>query len=162
FQPQNYSNDQRVTQKLTSNGNVANPQTQYTRPPVPATRRWLGWMRNDTPPPQPPATPAGQKPMPVPAKGSSGVIGAAYHASTPYPPSVVTTREPVPAPAPAPAKESSSMIEAVYHPDPMFRLIGCLHDDLLPSMREVAAMSLTRDFAGRPEAVEAILDAAQS
>src|SRR5262249_12578728 len=125
FQPQNYSNDQRVTQKLTSNGNVANPQTQYTRPPVPATRRWLRWMRNDTPPPQPPATPAGQKPMPVPAKGSSGVIGAAYHASTPYSPSVVTTREPVPAPAPAPAKESSSMIEAVYHPDPMFRLIGC-------------------------------------
>ena len=44
-----------------------------------------------------------------------------------------------------------------YHPDPVFRLIACLRDDLLPSMREVAAGELAREGPGRPEAVDALV-----
>jgi hypothetical protein len=52
---------------------AAKPAAQYSRPPVPATRRWLGWMR--------PVAPA--KPMPTPSSQGrlpgSGDMVAAYH-----------------------------------------------------------------------------------
>src|SRR5262249_14196498 len=73
-----------------------------------------------------------------------------------------------PAPKPAsPAQkpattppDSSGEIEAAYHPDRVYRLIGSLRDNLLPSMREVAAMELGDAGRERPEAVAALIDAA--
>ncbi len=123
LKPRDYSTDPRVMPKLGSDSSSANPQTQYTRPPVPAARRWFGGLRNDPQPKPAPAAPVGMNPM----RGA----------------------------------DPSGVIVATYHPDPMFRLIGSLRDDLLPSMREVAAMSLTRDFAGRPETVEALVYSAR-
>lgn len=67
------------------------------------------------------------------------------------------TRKPV---APAPA--NSGVVVAAYHPDPVFRLIACLRDDLLPSMREVAAVELVSAGRGRTEAVEALAYAART
>jgi hypothetical protein len=93
----------------------------YTRPPVPATRRWLGWLRSD------PAA----KPVPTTARRT---------------------------PSPAPPTETVAM----YHPDPVIRLIACLNDELLPSMREVSAEALARNAKDRPEVVEAIVKAAHS
>lgn len=54
-------------------------------------------------------------------------------------------------------------MEAVCHPDPVIRMIGSLRDDVMPSMREVAAMSLARsDARSRPEVVAALSEAADS
>src|SRR5207237_1843078 len=52
-----------------------------------------------------------------------------------------------PAPKPAPTARTAlppADSFAVYDPDPVVRLIGCLNDDLLPSMREVSAETLAR------------------
>ncbi len=92
---------------------------QYTRPPVPATRRWFNWLRNDSAP----------KPAPMPA----------------------TTAQ-------MPAAETL----ALYHPDPVIRLIGCMSEDLLPSMREVSAETLARTAKDRPEVVEAMIRTLQT
>jgi hypothetical protein len=106
----------------------------------------------------------------------------------PVQPTTVYTRQPVPAaqrwlawmssagPAPAPvvAKSppavgrasvavpatSADVAEAAYHSDPVFRLIACLRDELLPSMREVAAIELASGARGRPEVVDALVWAA--
>jgi HEAT repeat protein len=51
---------------------------------------------------------------------------------------------------------------ALYHPDPVIRLIGCMSDDLLPSMREVSAETLARTAKERPEVVEAMIRTVQS
>jgi hypothetical protein len=54
-------------------------------------------------------------------------------------------------------------VEAIRHPDPVIRLIGCLRDDMLPSMREVAAETLAHsDARSRPEVVVALQEAAQN
>jgi hypothetical protein len=99
----------------------AQPVSQYTRPPEPATRRWFNWFRNDPAP----------KPLPV---QTSKVM------------------------AMAPAGETI----ALYHPDPVIRLIGCMSDDLLPSMREVSAETLARTAKDRPEVVEAMVRTVQT
>jgi hypothetical protein len=53
-------------------------------------------------------------------------------------------------------------VEAIRHPDPVFRLIGCLRDDMLPSMREIAAETLARgEGRSRPEVVAALEEAAE-
>jgi len=53
-------------------------------------------------------------------------------------------------------------IEAIRHPDPVIRLIGCLRDDMLPSMREVAAETLAHSEARiRPEVMAALQEAAE-
>jgi hypothetical protein len=53
-------------------------------------------------------------------------------------------------------------VEAIRHPDPVFRLIGCLRDDMLPSMREIAAETLAHsDACKRPEVVTALEEAAE-
>jgi hypothetical protein len=53
-------------------------------------------------------------------------------------------------------------IEAIRHPDPVIRLIGCLRDDMLPSMREVAAETLAHSEArSRPEVMAALQEAAE-
>jgi hypothetical protein len=92
---------------------------QYTRPPVPASRRWFNWLRNDPAP----------KPVQLPA----------YSANPP-----------------------TTQTLALYHPDPVIRLIGCMSDDMLPSMREVSAETLARTAKDRPEVVEAMIRTVQS
>jgi hypothetical protein len=53
-------------------------------------------------------------------------------------------------------------IAAVRHPDPVVRLIGSLRDEVMPSMREVAAMSLAQSAArDRPDVQAALAEAAQ-
>jgi HEAT repeats len=94
----------------------------YTRPPVPATRRWFNWFK------------------------------------------------PTPQPQPQPVQQTRSAVNremlAAYDPDPVIRMIGSLNDDLLPSMREVAAEALSRDGGipaqrvARPEVVQALVRAA--
>jgi HEAT repeats len=80
------------------------------------------------------------------------------------------TRPPEPAPRrwfnwfrsePAP-KPPADEILAVYHPDPVIRLIGSMSDDLLPSMREVSAETLARTAKSRPEVVEAMIRTVQT
>jgi hypothetical protein len=129
LRPKDYNGDARVQKQLGTDGAkpAAKPDTQYTKPPVPAVKRWFGWMHKDTP-----------------AKPAAPVKGRKVIPQTPPPPAV-----PV-------------VVEAAYHPDPVFRLIASLNDDLLPSMREVAAGELTRAGRGRPEAVEALLHSAQN
>ena len=62
---------------------------------------------------------------------------------------------------PAVAVAAVAPVEAVRHPDPVFRLIGCLRDDLLPSMREIAAETLAHsDGRNRPEVITALEEAA--
>lgn len=57
----------------------------------------------------------------------------------------------------------TGQMEAVRHPDPVIRMIGSLRDEVMPSMREVAAMSLARSTArSRPEVVAALSEAADS
>jgi hypothetical protein len=46
--------------------------------------------------------------------------------------------------------------------DPVVRLIGRLRDDLLPSMREISAEQLAHYGRGRPDAFDALVDAAQN
>src|SRR5260370_10137183 len=92
---------------------------QYTRQPVPASRRWFNWLRNDPAP----------KPVQLPA----------YSANPP-----------------------TTQTLALYHPDPVIRLIGCMSEDLLPSMREVSAETLARTAKDRPEVVEAMIRTVQS
>jgi hypothetical protein len=68
-----------------------------------------------------------------------------------------------PATIPAVAVAAAQPIEAVRHPDPIFRLIGCLRDDMLPSMREIAAETLARsEGRNRPEVVAALQEAAEN
>src|SRR5207248_8627703 len=51
-------------------------------------------------------------------------------------PAAKPAAKPAPAPVPAPAVPTPpDRIEAARHPDPMYRLIGRLRDDMLPSMR---------------------------
>jgi hypothetical protein len=53
-------------------------------------------------------------------------------------------------------------MEAVLHADPVIRLIGSLRDEVMPSMREVAAMSLAQSTArSRPEVLAALAEAAE-
>jgi hypothetical protein len=53
-------------------------------------------------------------------------------------------------------------VEAIRHPDPVFRLIGCLRDDMLPSMREIAAETLaSSEGRNRPEVISALEEAAE-
>jgi len=131
LQPQTYNTDARLQKKFAAApsppANPSSQSSQYTREPVPATKRWFCWMRRDAPPPAPPQT---------------------------------QSRKPAPA-APAPAA-APTVIPAAYHPDPVFRLIGRLRDDDLPSMREVAAMELAANWRGRAEAVAALADAART
>lgn len=94
------------------------PPSGYTRPPVPANRRWLGW----------------------------------FHPTQPAPVMTRSTQ------AKRPAGESL----AAYDPDPVIRLIGSLHDELLPSMREVSAEALAREGRGRQEVVEALVRSAKT
>lgn len=123
--PGEYNGDSRLRQKVGPDGAAPPPAPKYTRPPVPATKRWFGWMQ------------------PAPAKAA-----------------VVSGRKLAPVVTPPPAAVPV-MVEAAAHPDPVIRLIACLRDDLLPSMREVAAGELAQAAQGRPDAVEAILTAAQ-
>ena len=51
---------------------------------------------------------------------------------------------------------------ALYDRDPVIRLIGSLTDDLLPSMREISAETLTRVAGQRPEVVQALVRSAQT
>jgi hypothetical protein len=51
---------------------------------------------------------------------------------------------------------------ALYDRDPIIRLIGSLADDILPSMREISAETLTRVGKNRPEVVEALVRSAQT
>ncbi|HEY1381758.1 MAG TPA: HEAT repeat domain-containing protein [Gemmataceae bacterium] len=58
---------------------AAKPDTQYTRPPVPAARRWFGWWRKDPPPAA--AAPAQSssrraKPAPAPVPPTSVELAA--------------------------------------------------------------------------------------
>jgi hypothetical protein len=105
----------------------AQPTTVYTRQPVPATQRWLGWMSS--------AKPAA---APVAAKASA-----------------MSGRASVAVPT-----AGTDVADAAYHSDPVFRLIACLRDDLLPSMREVAAIELASSARGRVEVVDALVWAA--
>jgi hypothetical protein len=124
MQPTEFSADTRLRKQLgpadTKSADTA--QTQYTRPPTPAPKRWFSWFQKDA---KPAAPPVGKKVVPAP-----------------------------------PARPT--VIEAAYHPDPVFRLIGRLHDDLLPSMREVAAGELVPACHTRPDAVAALVRAAQN
>lgn len=53
-------------------------------------------------------------------------------------------------------------MEASQHPDPVIRLIGCLRDDMMPSMREIAAESLAQSQGrARPEVIAALAEAAE-
>ena len=92
---------------------------QYSRPPVPATRRWFNWLRSEPAP----------KPAPIPTAASK------------MPPADTI---------------------ALYHPDPVIRLIGCMSDDLLPSMREISAETLARTAKDRPEVIEAMIRTVQT
>jgi HEAT repeats len=71
-----------------------------------------------------------------------------------------------PKPAPGPqskaVRQGPTEVVAQYHPDPVIRLIGCMSDDLLPSMREVSAEALIRDGKGRPEVTEALVRSAKT
>jgi hypothetical protein len=126
LQPKAYNGDQRPQKTLGPDpAPPAAPASQYTRPPVPAPKRWLGWLQRDAKPEARPAAtpPKGQPPAP------------------PVQPTV---------------------IEAAYHPDRVIRLIGCLRDDVLPSMREVAAIELAGGAGrGRPEVIEALMYSAR-
>ncbi len=63
---------------------------------------------------------------------------------------------------PAVAVVTVPAVEAARHPDPVFRMIGCLRDDLLPSMREVAAETLASGPGRtRPEVIAALAEAAE-
>jgi hypothetical protein len=67
-----------------------------------------------------------------------------------------------PAAIPAMAVAAAQPVEAVRHSDPIIRLIGCLRDDMLPSMREIAAETLARSEGhNRPEVVAALEEAAE-
>src|SRR5207237_1425080 len=62
----------------------------------------------------------------------------------------------------AAAIAAAQPVEAVRHADPVIRLIGCLRDDLLPSMREIAAETLARgEGRNRPVVVAALEEAAE-
>lgn len=53
-------------------------------------------------------------------------------------------------------------MEASRHPDPVIRLIGCLRDDMMPSMREIAAESLAQSSGRtRSEVIAALAEAAE-
>lgn len=63
---------------------------------------------------------------------------------------------------PAVAVVTVPAMEAVRHPDPVIRLIGCLRDDMMPSMREIAAETLSQNAGrNRPEVIAALAEAAQ-
>jgi hypothetical protein len=137
LQPRAYSADARLRKHAGAEAvpPESKPTTQYTRQPVPASKRWFGWMRRE-------AQPAAPAPGQMPTRSA--------------PPARMA-----PSARPAPPAQPA-VIEAAYHPDPMYRLIGSLRDELLPSMREVAAMSLCRgECRGRPEVVAALVQAAQ-
>jgi hypothetical protein len=74
------------------------------------------------------------------------------------PPTAVVTSKP----AVAVVSPQAQAVEAVRHHDPVIRMIGALRDDMLPSMREVAAESLAKgDGRNRPEVIAALIEAAQ-
>lgn len=102
-------------------GPDSKPSVPYTKPPVPATRRWFNFMRPSAP-----------------------------------------TKPAAPSAKPSAALKLPSDMVAIYHPDPVMRLIGCMTDDQLPSMREVSAEMLAREGKGRPEVVEALLRSAKN
>jgi hypothetical protein len=68
--------------------------------------------------------------------------------------------KPVPVQMAQPKLPTSEML-AAYHPDPVIRLIGCMSDDLLPSMREISAETLARTAMDRPDVVEAMIRTVQ-
>lgn len=108
-------------------------ETRYVTPPVPASQRWFPFVAAMKSPAKPVVR---SRPMAVPMA------------------------MPMPAAEVGPAVPPAFV--AATSPDPVVRLIGRLHDDLLPSMREISAHQLAYYGTGRSDAYEALVSVAQN
>ncbi len=143
--PKGYTADAKVIKEFADDGKMsesskpmAKPvtvETRYVTPPVPASKRWFSFLSSTKSPARPTAR-TRRMPMAVPMA------------------------MPMPAADVGPAVPPAVM--AATSPDPVIRLIGRLHDDLLPSMREISAHQLAYYGRGRAEAYEALVAVAQN
>jgi hypothetical protein len=130
-----FSDDGKSPESPMPAGKTVTVETRYVTPPVPASQRWFPFVSAMKLPAKPVAQ-ARRMPMAVPM-------------AMPMPSAEV-------GPAVPPA------VMAATSPDPVVRLIGRLHDDLLPSMREISACQLAYYGRGRADAYEALVEVAQN
>jgi hypothetical protein len=185
--PAKYSGDSKVGNLVP--GEAPKPaavKTQYTKQPVPLAQRWFAFWEKPTGPQLPPPPPEGKvakatitakpaaQPMakavvPPPAKLASlpreTQVAKVSFAASP----LMQWKTAMMPKAAKPARPATAMgepipvvIEARYHPDRVIRLIGAMKDDDLPSLREIAAESLAREAATRPDVTAAMIETART
>jgi hypothetical protein len=179
--PTKYTSDSKVGNLVSGDApKQSQVKTEYTKQPVPLAQRWFAFWEKPSQPKLPPppasenkvakatapakpaaATPAPAKPAAQPSE--TQVTKVSFTATPLMQWRVAMGSKPVkPArPATAMGEPMPVVIEARYHPDRVVRLIGALKDDELPSLREIAAESLAREAAQRPDVQAAMIESAR-